>query len=363
MESILNASTRQQAALWYAQQRLPVFAIRAGSKVPLPGTHGCKDATCDEAAVERTVFGERNVAIATGDVSSHAGIPLAGYRRVIVIDDDAYKNADGIDYIAKWQQETGRTLPPTICQRTAHGGYQFFYDDPEGRIRKGGARESVHIDIRADGGYVVVAPSVLQDGGQYSWVYPPDTHAMGKVDDNVMAFYQWWDAQAGTSDVQSRKRTDRRGNVGPREFNEGHVPFRFPDGGVQEGGRNCSMHSFLGYLRSRGLEEECIQAMANIANDALFSPELGDWELGRIIGNIMRFEAGSAKWMDGDTAEVIRQFAFAMFRKNVPAGVVFDLAMAFGAFNIRPDISEEEVAEVINGMLRSWGIDGKVGGD
>src|SRR5205814_3311686 len=56
------------SALWYAESGLKVFPLQPGSKVPMPGSRGCKDATTDAARIRawwrRTP--DANVAIATG---------------------------------------------------------------------------------------------------------------------------------------------------------------------------------------------------------------------------------------------------------------------------------------------------------
>lgn len=64
---------------------------------------------------------------------------------------------------------TGKELPPTVCQKTGSGGMHYFYKYIEGVKNAVGIENK--IDIRSDGGYVVLAPS-WHPMGQYEWVIP-----------------------------------------------------------------------------------------------------------------------------------------------------------------------------------------------
>lgn len=63
----------------------------------------------------------------------------------------------------------GREIPLTPCQTTGSGGKHYFFKYIEG-IRNSAGLEN-KIDIRCDGGYVVIAPS-WHPKGQYEWMIP-----------------------------------------------------------------------------------------------------------------------------------------------------------------------------------------------
>lgn len=69
-------------------------------------------------------------------------------------------------------------LPPTAISRTGGGGWHYFYDYPYlvDEIKSGplGAY-GIHGDMKADGGYVVVPPSIHPRTGRvYEWIKPLD---------------------------------------------------------------------------------------------------------------------------------------------------------------------------------------------
>jgi Bifunctional DNA primase/polymerase, N-terminal len=66
-------------------------------------------------------------------------------------------------------------MPRTVSQQTGGGGYHMLYRHPGGRIPSvpGGAGD--HVDVKADGGYIVAWPSVHPDTRQpYRWLSPFD---------------------------------------------------------------------------------------------------------------------------------------------------------------------------------------------
>lgn len=78
-----------------------------------------------------------------------------------------------VDVDGKQGKQTLKSLnlAPTLTARTGGGGLHLFYqlDRPmNGRIKA-----LPGIDIRADGGYVVLAPSFHQSGRYYEWTDPP----------------------------------------------------------------------------------------------------------------------------------------------------------------------------------------------
>jgi putative DNA primase/helicase len=146
------------AALEYAAQGWPVFPLAPGTKVPaIPkaeGGRGFHDASTDPDQIRRwwKRWPQANIGLPTGTRSG-----------VIVIDEDPRNGGDA----------RALNLPLTRICRTPHGGRHFYYRHPgagilvpcdtTGKLGKG-------IDVRGDGGYVVLPPSVLREGGDYDWL-------------------------------------------------------------------------------------------------------------------------------------------------------------------------------------------------
>ncbi len=155
----MNNMTMLDAALRYAERGWPVFPLAAGSKLPRKGSRGFLDATTDESVIREwwRVAPHCNVGMATGTASG-----------VFVLDIDGEPGAAWI----MEQQERGNVLPETLCQRTGgRGNRQYFFNMPAGVLIKSSAGEIAEgVDVRADGGYVVLPPSKITGGGPYGWL-------------------------------------------------------------------------------------------------------------------------------------------------------------------------------------------------
>ena len=149
------------AALWYARRGWPVFPVHPKDKVPLStlAPHGHNEVVCDEEVIHRswTTYPMANVAVRTGLVSG-----------VVVLDvDPRHGGEDSLDLI---QQRYGRT-PGPVESLTGGGGRTLF--KPPGdpfRVRNTAKLAGLSgLDIRGDGGYVIVPPSLHASRRGYAW--------------------------------------------------------------------------------------------------------------------------------------------------------------------------------------------------
>lgn len=148
------------AALLYAQWGWPVFPCQPGGKTPAT-RNGFKDATLDPTQIRswwsRTP--RANIGIPTG-------------RLFDVLDLDL---RHGI-----WREWL--ELQNTPEMRDAHGialtpsGGLHVLMTPQGGGNSTRTGTILGIDFRGDGGYIVVAPSILDTGAKYTWwVHPSPT--------------------------------------------------------------------------------------------------------------------------------------------------------------------------------------------
>lgn len=93
-----------------------------------------------------------NLALVCGQVSG-----------VIVLDIDGAEGEASIK---------GRELPPTPTVRTGKG-IHYYYKHPGGSVRNF-AKRLPGLDLRGDGGFVVIPPSVHPSGAAYEWQISPD---------------------------------------------------------------------------------------------------------------------------------------------------------------------------------------------
>ncbi|HET6496014.1 MAG TPA: bifunctional DNA primase/polymerase, partial [Thermoleophilia bacterium] len=150
-----------EAALSYAKERKwPVFPIQIGGKRPLIFKgDGYKEATTDENTIRGwwQKWPRANI-----------GIPC-GESTFCVVDVDT--KGGGIDSHNALCEKHG-AFPATLVQITGNGGLHYCFRHDE-RIGNTASRIGPGIDTRGNGkGYIVVAPSTLGPGKDYSWDNP-----------------------------------------------------------------------------------------------------------------------------------------------------------------------------------------------
>ncbi len=149
------------AALEYAKRGYPVIPLNG--KVPaIPksaGGNGINDATTDPIVINAwwQQYPNANIGLATGSVSG-----------LIVVDVDRGDGKSGEATLAALEQKLGR-LPKTCCQISGNG-FHLFFKSEDRQVRNRTNFFGPGVDIRGDGGYIVVAPSIHPDTKTpYSW--------------------------------------------------------------------------------------------------------------------------------------------------------------------------------------------------
>jgi Bifunctional DNA primase/polymerase, N-terminal len=140
------------AALALTSTGLAVFPCVYRQKEP--GTkHGFYDATTNPATVKRWFGGNfrRNLAVRTG---------LASDAWVL--------DADDLESLTALENQYGR-LPVTRQSQTARG-FHFWFRPAGIPIPSSTSHVAIGIDVKAQGGYVIVAPSIHPDGPTYRWL-------------------------------------------------------------------------------------------------------------------------------------------------------------------------------------------------
>ena len=103
------------------------------------------------------------------------GVPTGEASGVFVLDIDR-DDAKGLDGFAALDALEAKhaPLPATRTQRTPRGGEHRLFSWPGFKIRNSVSKLGAGLDIRGDGGYVIVAPSVNADGVPYEWTCQSD---------------------------------------------------------------------------------------------------------------------------------------------------------------------------------------------
>ena len=252
----------KRAALSYASMGWHVFPLKPGKKIPAT-THGFHEATCDVETIEGwwNTNPNYNIGIATG-VSNLV---------VIDLDEDSTKGKHGIQTLANWEEQHG-ALPATVCCHTPRGGKHLYFKTQENIKCKTNIYPS--IDIRANGGYVVAPPSVV-NGAAYRWLNAPVVYPVAQADSVVYTFL---------NPVSDR-------------YNQPKVPFSMPSE-IPEGQRTSALLKMLGSMQAKGMSDEAIRAAIVAENDSKCSPPMTDDELeNTVFPALRRFPKGTAPYM------------------------------------------------------------------
>jgi putative DNA primase/helicase len=100
---------------------------------------------------------------------ANLGVATGAESGIVVFDVDSDKGGD--DTFADLTARHG-PLPTTTAQRTGGGGKQYVFNAPGFPVGTNAGRLGKGLDVRGEGGLIVVAPSVSSKG-QYGWVAPP----------------------------------------------------------------------------------------------------------------------------------------------------------------------------------------------
>lgn len=162
--------TRLRIALEYPEHGWYVFPVHyvkpdgecscgsaCGRKGKHPATrHGYKDATRESDKIKNWW---------TNDSNYNIGV-ACGMSRLVVVDVDPRN--DGDESLAEIEKERGE-LPRTLTSLTGGGGQHYIYSIPDGveRVRSRVLKQG--IDIKSDGGYIVLPPSSHASGKSYVW--------------------------------------------------------------------------------------------------------------------------------------------------------------------------------------------------
>ncbi|MGQ9663143.1 MAG: phage/plasmid primase, P4 family [Kiritimatiellia bacterium] len=257
------------AALALAQRGFPVFPCRPRGKEPLI-TGGFKAATTDPTQIK---------AWWTTRPDANVGMPTGAPSGILVVDVDPRNGGN----------ETLETLvtqygpwPTTAEVVTGGGGRHIYFRYIEGaRCSSLGAG----IDIKGEGGYVLVPPSVHPSGRAYSWAGIRGEAAF----DHIADAPDW---------IRARLKI-----VGETTRNLTHAAIDAADSGapILQGQRNSTLTSIAGSMRRRGCTTGEIEAALQAINSARCRPPLAADEVRRVAESIARYDP-AVKWSESSSS-------------------------------------------------------------
>lgn len=248
-------------ALAYAKHlNWPVFPLNGKKPFKEEGLteHGYLDATTDPEVIKK--WGKRWP-------NANIGVPTGVAINAVVLDVDPRNG--GSESLFELISQHG-TLPETVSQKTGGGGMHYFFQHPGKEIScKSDIKPG--IDIKADGGYIVVAPSIHPISKQaYKWDVSPRQSLMGEIPKWLL-------------DLLNHKQSGKR--VPASEWRQ------IAAGEIKEGERNSTMTRMCGMLLHRKVDPYVTFDLLLAWNQKNCHPPLDDREVHNIVSSISRAEA------------------------------------------------------------------------
>ncbi len=245
-----------EAALHYAELGYPVFPCEPGGKHPLT-EHGFKDATTDNDQI---------TAWWTDRPNANIGLATA---RILVLDEEA---------ASAWLTDApDKQLDLAVAPmaNSARGGRHRYFRQPKGKSWPSTAKKiAPHVDTRANGGYAVLPPSVIEGKRAYTWQETMELDVPpGELPEPPAWLVELLDGLATGS--------PQGACVAPGT----------PDGnGIPDGQRNATLARLGGNMRRVGMTEaEILTALTQVNQDRC-NPPLDEREVRRIASSVARYE-------------------------------------------------------------------------
>lgn len=244
-----KAGTLLTAALEYAARGWPVFPCTIQKRPRVQ--HGFYEATTEPAAITAwwRQWPRASIGMPTGKVSG-----------LVVLDVDIQKGGD--DSLHELCL-TYATIPSTVQSITGGGGIHYFFAHPGVHIPPSASQLGPGLDIRGDGGYVILPPSPHPSGRTYEWEL---SSLPGDVPFAPMP--PWLRALI--------REHEQRESVRPG----------YP---INQGKRNETLARLAGGMRRVGWSEAAILAALLNENAANCSPPLEEKEVKAIAHSIARY--------------------------------------------------------------------------
>nr|MBA2413636.1 bifunctional DNA primase/polymerase [Burkholderiaceae bacterium] len=210
--------------------------------------------------------------------TAQIGLATGPGSRLWVLDSDVKNGVNGEQELDRLTATHG-CLPECPTVRTPTGGWHRYFAYPTDiAIRNSASRIAPGLDVRGDGGYVILPPSTGYEWAEFDDLVPPPAPA-------------WLVAL-----VVANERTDTAG-----------AATSIAIGTIPNGRRNDMLARLAGTMRRTGMPREAIEAALWETNRQRCSPPLDQLEIGRIAASISRYEP------DQVTVALVEGWAAEMF--------------------------------------------------
>ena len=200
-----NIKTNLEWALDYHNKGWNVIPASAEKRAKVEWkAYQDKKVTIEEITAWWTMWPDANIAVITGKISG-----------IVVLDLDSKHGRTSKEFV----------IPVTVCAKSGNLGEHFFFKYPsDSEIKSGASISGEGVDYRGNGGYIILAPSVNAQGGQYEWTIPFESQ------EDLAEMPDWFKA------LVSNNKTEKKWLIGKD--------------GVSEGFRNDTATSMAGKILS-----------------------------------------------------------------------------------------------------------------
>ncbi|HEX5085152.1 MAG TPA: bifunctional DNA primase/polymerase [Blastocatellia bacterium] len=212
--------------------------------------NGLHDASTDEAKIRRwwETWEDANIGVATGKESG-----------IFALDVDPRRG--GAEALASLEAEHGE-LPETRIAYTGGGGVHYLFKYPDFHVKNSTGMLGPGLDIKGEGGAIVVAPSLHTSCRRYRW----------RNDAPIVDAPEWF---LRLLRAEHKSRANGNSVIG---------------GAIPEGHRNDTLMSLAGTMRRRGMGAEEIEAALLVTNNKRCDPPLAEDEVRKIASSVCRYK-------------------------------------------------------------------------
>jgi putative DNA primase/helicase len=272
-EDLVNAALYYAGRGWAVIPVYPIYngvcACRKGSACDSPGKHPYHSNWGNVASTDPEViknwwgyyYEGANIGILTGIKS-----------RIFCLDVDVPRlNAkvpkNGQARLDELVEKYGE-LPITATVLTGSGGSHYFFQIPTNAQFK--KEIAPGLDIKANGGFVVAAPSIHVSGGIYTWMTEPGTETIASI-----ARAPNWLLDIATKNSQ----------VEPTLFSKWEDILFAP---ILPGQRNNEISRIVGALVRAKLDPDLVRGLVSLINQHVCTEPLSHYEVETIVASITK---------------------------------------------------------------------------
>jgi hypothetical protein len=212
--------------------------------------NGAHDASTDQAKIRRwwEIWPKANIGVVTGKDAGFFALDVDPRR-------------GGAESLASLEAKHGK-LPWTRTADTGGGGVHFLFKCPDFPVKSSAGELGPGLDVKGEGGAIVVAPSLHAGGRRYRW------RNGAPIEDAPEWFLRLL-----------------------REAQKPHANGGAATGdAIPEGRRNSTLTSLAGTMRRRGMGFDAIEAALLVTNNRQCDPPLADDEVRRIARSVCRYQ-------------------------------------------------------------------------